>query len=310
MRWLVALFLLTNIAFAQSQQQVQKQNTPAANSSQQTETDKRGTAQEPIIVKILPTQKSQAEADKEEHEKAERAQAEAEKSKFDAKIAFETQRIADYTDRLAWFTLGLIVVAVGQAALFGVQLFMMSNEVKRSKETFIAEHRPWVSFEKAILKSPIKFVPNGLSFTIRFDLKNIGSSPAIGISTECSLFLLENGVGHTQAYAEFVASSLKTGAHASGTGVVFPGQPTSVGHILSVGKADIDRIAMNRSDGTRFITMAAFASVTYRFQSDNSVHQTANAYVLPHIVILEGTTEANFPEDEIDFFPFMTGTAS
>jgi hypothetical protein len=69
MRWLVALFLLTNIAFAQSQQQVQKQNTPAANSSQQTETDKRGTAQEPIIVKILPTQKSQAEADKEEHEK-------------------------------------------------------------------------------------------------------------------------------------------------------------------------------------------------------------------------------------------------
>ena len=52
--------------------------------------DQRGTDQVPLIVKVLPAQKSQSETEKEECDQKAKAE-------VDAKSAFETQRIADYT---------------------------------------------------------------------------------------------------------------------------------------------------------------------------------------------------------------------
>jgi hypothetical protein len=100
LRLLAALLLLSGVAFSQDAPPNEPTQPPARN--------ERGTDQEPFTVKILPAPGAQEKADKEEHERAEKAQ-------IDRKLAFETQRIADYTDRLALFTLFLVFVAMGQA---------------------------------------------------------------------------------------------------------------------------------------------------------------------------------------------------
>jgi hypothetical protein len=45
----------------------------------------------------------------------------------DEKVAFETQRIADYTDRLSLFTIFLFGVAALQAGLFTWQLLLIKS---------------------------------------------------------------------------------------------------------------------------------------------------------------------------------------
>jgi hypothetical protein len=102
---------------------------PPAQSKQATQppaTDQRGTDQVPLAVKILPAQDAKEQSDKAEHERKEKAV-------IDGKLAFETQRIADYTDRLALFTVLLFCVAVAQAGLFLWQLRYMRQGMRDSE---------------------------------------------------------------------------------------------------------------------------------------------------------------------------------
>jgi hypothetical protein len=74
----------------------------------------------PLSVKIIPRAPSKEEAAKEETERLEKAS-------VDKKVAFETQRVADYTWYLAAFTVVLACVAIGQAGLFVWQLSYMKQ---------------------------------------------------------------------------------------------------------------------------------------------------------------------------------------
>jgi hypothetical protein len=117
--------------------QSQRQPAQSKQTTQPPTPDQRGTDQIPFTVKILPAQDAEKQADKTEHNRKEKAI-------IDEKIAFETQRIADYTDRLAIFTILLFCVAVFQAGFFLWQLGYMSEEVKRNRQAFISVHRPRV----------------------------------------------------------------------------------------------------------------------------------------------------------------------
>jgi hypothetical protein len=161
MRWLVALLILTGVAFAQSQQPPAKGYPPANNATQPPAPDQRGTDQVPITVKILPTPKPKPDADKEERERQDKAE-------VDKKLAFETQRVADYTDRLVLFTVFLFCVAVVQAALFVWQLFYMRAGVRDAKDAataallqanaIIAAERPYIF---ALPPANNEFLPTG-----------------------------------------------------------------------------------------------------------------------------------------------------
>ncbi len=72
----------------------------------------------PLSVKIVPGNSSKEETEKQEAERSEKAN-------IDKKVAFETQRIADYTWWLAGFSLAVALVAIGQAGLFIWQLRYM-----------------------------------------------------------------------------------------------------------------------------------------------------------------------------------------
>jgi hypothetical protein len=124
----LAFFLVLIADSAQPQrrsghQPVVAQNAPTA---QPTTPDQRGTDQIPLTVKVLPAPDAKEKAEKEDHERQEKA-------KVDEKLAFETQRIADYTDRLALFTVFLFCVAVVQAGFFIWQLRMMRSEAKKAR---------------------------------------------------------------------------------------------------------------------------------------------------------------------------------
>ncbi len=108
---LAAVIALLAVFTTDSWPQSRKFSEPNNQAAQPTAPDQRGTEQLPLTVKVLPSQPSEEQTKKEEAEKHEKAE-------IDKKLAFETQRIADYTDRLALFTVFLFFVAVSQAGLF------------------------------------------------------------------------------------------------------------------------------------------------------------------------------------------------
>jgi hypothetical protein len=142
----IALALLAVIAsdsWAQSKQPSPQSKPPA--------TDQRGTDQIPLSVKILPATDAKEQADKTERDRKEKAI-------IDEKLAFETQRIADYTDWLAVFTGLLFLIAILQAALFFWQLRYMRDEGKRARAAFISANRPkseCAGFDSAMTKTPM-----------------------------------------------------------------------------------------------------------------------------------------------------------
>jgi hypothetical protein len=118
----IALAFLAAIA-PDSWGQSKQPSSQSKPSTQPAAADQRGTDQVPLAIKILPAAGAQEQADKAEHERKEKAV-------IDEKTAFETQRIADYTDRLATFTIALFCVAVLQAGLFVWQLGYMRAGMK------------------------------------------------------------------------------------------------------------------------------------------------------------------------------------
>jgi hypothetical protein len=106
-------------ALAQSQREPPR-TPPGGQNAQPTAPDQRGTDQIPFTVKILPTQPPKEETEKAETEKTE-------KTTIDRKLAFETQRIADYTRDLTAITAFLFFIAVIQAGLFFWQLLLLRH---------------------------------------------------------------------------------------------------------------------------------------------------------------------------------------
>jgi hypothetical protein len=118
----IALLLVAN-SFGFSKNPLPKIQPPSNQSAAPGASDQRGTDQVPLTVKILPTQGANEKADKEDIERKEKAI-------IDKKLAFETQRIADYTFWLSKFTLFLFCVAVLQAGLFVWQLLYMRKGLR------------------------------------------------------------------------------------------------------------------------------------------------------------------------------------
>jgi hypothetical protein len=87
----------------QSQRGSSRSQPPSAQVTQQPAPDQRGTEQSPLSVKIVPPEGADKKAAEEKHEREEKA-------KIDEKLAFETQRIADYTIWLSLITLGMACV--------------------------------------------------------------------------------------------------------------------------------------------------------------------------------------------------------
>ena len=187
----IALALLA--AFTSDSWGQSKQPPPSKQTTQPPATDQRGTDQVPLAVKVLPAPDAKEQADKAERDRKEKAV-------IDEKLAFETQRIADYTNRLAWFTVMLFGVAILQAALFFYQLRYMRQGMKdatiaanaardgaaaaneQAKAIIVAE-RPYVFFKitkPGLISQNERLIPDTeTKGRLHFELINAGRTPAM-----------------------------------------------------------------------------------------------------------------------------------
>jgi hypothetical protein len=159
---LLGIALLIAVTWDSAYSQRRHHNPPANQTAEPAASEQRGTDPMPFTVKILPAPDAGQLAEKTERDRNEKAE-------IDRKLAFETQRIADYTTRLTWFTLLMFFPAMGQIVLFWVQLRYIRQGMRDTKNTaiaakasadnqareFLATHRPKIRVRHVMLKSDI-----------------------------------------------------------------------------------------------------------------------------------------------------------
>jgi hypothetical protein len=110
----IAMFLvLISYSSAQSQQ---RPFSPARPAPQPTAQDQRGTDQQPLSVKIVPSEKTEADRNDEQ------------------KHRDNETRLSQSADQLARFAFGLFLVAIAQLALFGAQLWFIRASFRDARK--------------------------------------------------------------------------------------------------------------------------------------------------------------------------------
>jgi len=178
---LLLLMLVCGFAFSQSnpprdgkgkqgkQQTKQTQQAPAA--------DQRGTEQLPVIVKVVPTQKSEAEAAQDARDRQEKAEAERTKAELDRKLVTFNGDLAYYTKILAW------VAGFQFLALFGQVIFLRLafQESRRAgdiaRDAMVASNRAYVHHHGCRWISHTHVADGHVFWRIRPQWINSGNTP-------------------------------------------------------------------------------------------------------------------------------------
>jgi hypothetical protein len=128
----------------------------------------RGTEEDPVIIKILPTKDSKEKTAADSHHEDEKTE--------------NDRRLALFTERLFLATVALSVIAFFQLVIFGWQGIQLKRTVSAAKEAtelgnreFIATHRPKLRIRRIVPNRP--FVP-GQRATASIEVANIGTSEA------------------------------------------------------------------------------------------------------------------------------------
>ncbi|MGA7564408.1 MAG: hypothetical protein WBW55_14505 [Desulfobaccales bacterium] len=117
--------------------------------------------------------------------------------KADLKKAKESESFWEriIRDPFALFTFLLVIINFLLVASTVIQLIFLAgttNAAKKSAEvaekTLLATQRPWVAVRMDI-GSGFKFNEQGTNITIRFIVKNVGNSPAIGTNVAAQIYL-------------------------------------------------------------------------------------------------------------------------
>jgi len=161
----LVLVLLLSASDSQSQQPVpspdisaQPKQEEAKPAQQHSATDKQPASQQPIIVNVLPPQKSEREIEEEQRERNE-------KSKLDRRLVGLTADLAIFTAILAIAT---VVLAAATAALW----YATKKLVKGAEETARRQLRAYVGVQRCWQKG----IANRPRFEIIFE--NFGQTPA------------------------------------------------------------------------------------------------------------------------------------
>jgi hypothetical protein len=196
MRILLVVAICTlagSFAYAESQQTQQK----PSDHKKTTATDKRGTENSPLIIKVLPSNDAESAAKDDREEKAA-------KRKTDEDLAKFTGQLAEYTNNLASYTKILVGIGIVQIFIFIGQLFAFlwqGRQLKRSVDSAENTSMPFLSplIVGGILH-PFRseadhFYPHDqpVSFpsSVHFVFENFGKTPGMIQEVRGDLFLCE-----------------------------------------------------------------------------------------------------------------------
>jgi hypothetical protein len=188
---ILTLLCAAGAVYGQSKAKTDRGQT-SAQSAPPPVADQRGTDQMPLSIKIVPGSISKEESAKQESERAEKAD-------IDKKVALETQRVADYTWWLGFFSFALCMIAMAQAALFIWQLGYMRQSMKDAttaaqatrrsaiatvaqakiaRDTLVKSQRPYIfvyGIERLMTRNDVR----GLTPFVEYIVANFGQTPAI-----------------------------------------------------------------------------------------------------------------------------------
>jgi hypothetical protein len=169
----VCMALLVDSAHSKRRSKQPRVQQPAAAAVQQkANEDQRGTEKSPLIVKTIPTPKSDEERAEEAKERERLAQIERNKEKSDADLVKYTAELSKFTERLFYATGALVVATIGLLAFAAIQsrdvkrqLSGMQASINLARDEFIASHRP-VMKVKLVNLVQIEDERAGVQFTV------------------------------------------------------------------------------------------------------------------------------------------------
>ena len=178
--------------------------------------------------------------------------------------------IAKYTKWLAVFT-GFLVLA-------NILLFVSgerSIEVARrsvAKNALVASNRPWIRADVTVA-GQIFYNVNGVNFTLRYALKNVGHSPATNIWVDPRVFAPAIGVDavfNSRAELQKIIATHKSQIDSPLGFALFPDEIATQNVTVSIGQDELKRITQK----VPFIVPTIIGTIAYRMGFDTQVHQT------------------------------------
>jgi hypothetical protein len=116
-----------SLSKVRAQQLELKQSQSTAGAPARVE-DQRGTEQSPIVVKVVPAPKTDAEREEEAKARENIEKSERQKEKSDADLANYTSKLAFFTQGLFWATCALVLATI----VLGVVALFQSRDMRRS----------------------------------------------------------------------------------------------------------------------------------------------------------------------------------
>ena len=179
-----------------------------------------------------------------------------------------------FTGTVAFFTIVLAGVSYKQWMVMERQGDIMEN-------TLLASQRPWISVDYTI-GSDLKFSPEEGRIIVRFNMKNVGTSPAVGVAINAAFQLLSPHHGDMLAEQGKICASgranLRPGEFSAGD-TLFPGQERLWEINLPISRADMERSWADMAEthkhkpGTT-ISPVLVGCASYRSTLNGKVHKT------------------------------------
>jgi hypothetical protein len=230
------------------------------------------------------------------------------------------EAVAYYTFWLTWFT---GIMAVGTLGLF-VVTYIAAVAAKRSadvaRDTLIAAQRPWVSVQGIEIRGPLTFEDGEARIDLRFNLKNVGNSPARRVSINAKL-IISNNVSVLAEQRRFADHFRRNPAHNEIRPEVtlWPGETLDFPRLVFMQGDDMPRIKewADRASPHPIALPLLIGCVDYEFTFAEGHHQTALIYDLHRVdqFAAEGQTvlgaiplEGTIPEHDLNIRLNFVGT--
>lgn len=176
------VFLIAGFAYAASQQAQQK----SSDHSKSTAADKRGTEENPFIIKVLPSPEAKSAADYDREEKAAKRKTDEDLAKFTGQLAAYTSELATYTKILVGVGCIQILVFIAQLVAFISQARQLKRSVDLARDEFNSTHCPRLIIRRINIWQDRA---SNSQLVINYEIANIGGTRAKIIEISTMLWL-------------------------------------------------------------------------------------------------------------------------
>ena len=193
-------------------------------------------------------------------------------------IAIFTIVLAISTIYLCKSTAGLEKFAEQQASEMKESIAAAKDAVKAAsdanrlnRDNFLATERPWIAADIEV-GGPLRYDVNGANITLRFQLKNVGHSPATHLWIRPQGLALPFGIDNfdPRAIQQKIYTEMKTRPLSPWGITLFPGDTIVENMTMSIGAEELKR----STQIVDFIEPTIVGTIDYSFVFEDGHHQT------------------------------------